>query len=526
MWLAGVWGVMLVTASLAWANAPEASGPPIAGASSTQHVWFVLEEPQPEKNDLPRVFRLFHHAAAMEEATLTSESLVPALSQFPAAMAAWESQLWIVNHANPKLEHPRREVFTIRVHYDATFEVYQHEPRERLQSLEPLPADGHLAGFVALASGPVALLVPTERGTSSVVTPAGEARNSGELHEPVLLALEGGEWKPIALPDDITPRSRLRLGANQAGDGTLFLFAASPDDPGAAVLYQLTPNGWESSEIPLELEQIRGFTNVLGQCVAVVSARGSNQASLAIIRPGDVLRIATFEAPESPWSVFGLAGDLRLITRTAPAQIFVQRIDPLTGTLGERVAFTTLRPSTAGLFHLPVLLLLAIVAVSLSFALGKDNADAPLNLPAGLIVLGPVARLVALGVDMVPAGFVTMLLLRCEFSELLRPPTFVARFDLAEPYLLMAGLTILYTGVWELINGASLGKSMVHARVTDLHGRRLPVRATLIRIAFKAVVMYVPVLAIFNLMNNRGQGLGDRAVGAVVLTEQEQEQHA
>ena len=505
------------------ASRVQASGPPIPGASTPEHLWFVVEEQRPEREDLPRLFRLYHHAGAMSQPTLSSDSMVPALSQYPEAIAAWESQVWLVNQAQPNHEPPRREVFTLRVQYDPTFEIYHHEPRERLQSVESLPAEGKLAGFVALARGPVALLMPTERGTAGVVGSDGEPRNAGELAEPRLLALENGLWTDLMLPDDFPADAIARLGASQAGDGTLYLFVARLG-PGqsTATLYRLISGEWQRSTIPLDLSRVRQMTNVLDQCVAVLDQSDDSPAAVAIIRPQDVLSVATFAAPDSPWTVLGLASNLRLISRGVGEQIFMQRIDPVTGDISEREQFIALRPSAVSLVHLPLLLLIAIVAVSIAYALGKHNMSAPLELPPGYVVLGPMGRLLAFGIDLVPAGLITMFLLRCEFAELLRPPLFVARLDQSIPYLVMAGLTILHSGVWELLTGASLGKSLVHARVTDLRGRRLPAGRTLARLAFKAVVLYVPLLAVFNLMNNRGQGLGDRAVGAAVITEQEQ----
>jgi len=524
--------VLMLVALLCACMSPvraHAATPEIVGASSAENMWFVVEEQRTGSDQLPRLFRLLHHAAAMHGPMVSSASTIPALSQYPEAMAAWRNQLWIVNHAQPNQDRPRREVFTLTVHYDTTFEVYQHIPRDRLLSVEPLPADGRLAGFAATAAGPVALLVPTERGVSGVITSDGTVLKDTELSKPRLLRLINSAWEDIPLPDAIAPDAELRLGTSLTGDGALFLFASPIGQTriaGTSMLFRQLPDGWTQTSIALNLAHVRSLTHVLDQCALVIDDRATERSTIAIVRPDSLLEVAEFATPTVPWTALGLAGDVRLITRGTPPQIFMQRIDPLTGAISEREQFAALRPITASLIHLPILLVLSVAAVLIAFALGKPGEAVPLNLPRKWEVLGPMGRLIALTIDMVPAGFITMFLLRCSLTELVQPPLFVSRLDLAVPYLVMAGITVIYTGIWELINGESLGKSFLHAKVADFNGNRLSTRATLIRLAFKAIVLYIPLLAIFNLTSSRGQGLGGRAVGAVVIAEQEEEQPA
>lgn len=505
-----------------------AAAPTIVSTSSTDHLWFVIEQQHTTSDGMPRIYRLYHYASAMAGATVSSEATIPTLSQYPEAMAAWESQLWIVNPAKPSQESARRDVFTVSVHFDATFDVYEHDPHDRLLAIEPLPAEGRLAGFVALASGPVALLAPTARGISSVVAADGTRPSEHDLSHPRLLRLKNGTWEDIPLPADFPANPNSRIGASRTDDGVLNLLA-TPEARGASAtttLYRLVDNEWTRSTLPFTLSSVRSLTSVLGECAVVLDDRQDPKASVAIIGQDRFQVVATFDPPDSPWTMLGLASDLRLITRGPVNQAYMQRFDPLTGTVAAREEFEAIRPSLAILVHLGVVIFVVVAASVLAFLLAKWRVEAPLNLPEGWSVLRPVGRAMALLIDLVPGGFITMLLLRCDVTELINSPIAVPRFELALPYLLMTGLTMLHSGVWEIMTGTSLGKSLLGAKVTDVNGNRLRPGATLIRLAFKAMVLFVPILVFPTIISRRGQGLGERAVGAVVIYKDEHERSA
>lgn len=520
-----------VVAALLWlaltalGNSPAlASDESIVSTSSSQHLWFVIEEQRGKSEGVPRVFRMFHHAAAMADATVSSEATIPKLSQMPEAMTAWDSQLWIVNPAQPNQLQARRDVFSVRVRYDATFNIYQHDPFDRLTTVEPLPAEGRLAGFVALASGPVALLMPTERGVSSVALHDGTRANKDELAAPRLLRLTNGSWADVPLPSSLDASDIVQLGASRTDEGVLCLISAAPVRRGTVAtsqFHRFENEQWTTSTVAIDVASVRSMACVLDECAAVVNDNDGETASVVILRPGRLHTVATFPKPDGPWTMLGLGSDLRLITRGSVNQVYMQRFDPISGEAKAREQFEALRPSLAIMLHLIVLVLVVTVASISAFVLAKWRGEGPLDLPEHWHVLGPFGRALALMIDMIPAGLITMLFTQCSFQELINSPIAVPRLDLAFPYLMMTGLTMLHSGLWELMHGTSLGKSILNARVADEHGKRLSTRATLVRLAFKTVVLCVPILVFPTIVSRRGQGLPERASGAIVIGKDE-----
>jgi hypothetical protein len=263
---------------------------------------------------------------------------------------------------------------------------------------------------------------------------------------------------------------------------------------------------------------------VLGECAVVLEPRDDAAISIAILRPSGLIAISEFEAPDVPWTVAGLASDLRLITRGPVNQVGMQKIDVLTGDLAPRQEFRAIRPSLAVLLHTAIMIAIVAAGAILGLFLGRWRGEKPLTLPEGWHVMGPFGRAMALAIDLIPGGLITMLVLKNSFLELVNSPISVPTLELALPYLMMAGLTLLHSGIWELTQGTSLGKSVLGAKVTDEAAQRLSTSRTLIRLAFKAAVLFVPILAFPTIINRRVQGLGERAAGAVVIVKDEQEQ--
>jgi len=522
--------MMLLT--LSGARSASATGPAMVSAASDAHVWFVIEEQRTGSETLPRVYRLIHHAAAMQRPTYSTEATIPALSQYPEALAAWDAQLWIVNPVQPSQQSPRRDVFTVRVRYEPTFDIYQHEPHDRLQSVEPLPAHGRLAGFTALASGPVALFMPTERGLSGVVTSSGERPSEDELSTPRLMRLDGQRWIDIPLPDDFPVAASAWLAAARSGDGSLSILALPRVRRGearVATLYRLVGEQWQSSSLTLGAgEMVRHVTSVLGSAAVVIefSDGPTDLVRVDLLRSSGLATLAQVPAPNVPWTIEGLASDLRLFTRGTLNQVLMQRMDPLTGAVAPPEEFAANTPSLAVMVHMIIIVLVAALATGLAFSLMKWRTGTVLQLPEGWHVMSPFGRAMALAIDMVPAGLVTMLLLECSVIQLTQSPISVPKLELATPYLVMMGLTLLHSGAWELVHGTSLGKSLLGAKVTDMQGKPLSRRAILVRLAFKAAVLFVPLLAFPTIVNRWGQGLGERVVGAVVIGRNESEPSA
>ena len=69
----------------------------------------------------------------------------------------------------------------------------------------------------------------------------------------------------------------------------------------------------------------------------------------------------------------------------------------------------------------------------------------------------------------------------------------------------------------ELATRRTLGKTLLGARVVARDGSRPTTVAILIRNGFKALVLLIPVLAVFALLSPHLQGVGDSVARTVVV---------
>lgn len=482
----------------------------LPGASSDDHLWVVAEETgRPETRIVLR-----HHARRMTGPYLGTG--LP-LAQVPAALAAWGNRVWLV--FPPQLdEERRRETFTVQVDRNPAFGSYYNTPPDRLVAVESLDGLGKLAGFVGTAQGPVALLQPTQRAASGVRTelpqPPGPMLTTAKL----LQLHQGRQWVELRLPDDFRPGRSCRLGAAGA-DGQMLVILTDSGLVGETDAYWRTESGsWTHLAISLDLARLRGLTRVGANVALITESRDRpGRVELAYLRQGGLLALPGFSVLGGRWAVLGLRDGLRLIEQRGGGGLTMRRIDPLTGTLGPTETMTP-QPLLAGrILHRPLLLALAVTAVLFAFLFRPGPQAAPVALPPGVEVLPPMRRLVAILIDLAVAGVVTVIVLGCSPRDLLRFPFWAADITDAIPCLLMVALTVVHSTITEVLTGRTLGKLPVGARVVSRDGSRPPAVAILARNIFKTIVLLIPVLAIFALLNPHVQGLGDQVARTVVV---------
>ena len=81
----------------------------------------------------------------------------------------------------------------------------------------------------------------------------------------------------------------------------------------------------------------------------------------------------------------------------------------------------------------------------------------------------------------------------------------------------MIAMTVGHSTLGELVGGRTLGKALVGARVVTGDGSRPSPVAVLARNGLKALVLLIPLLAVFALLNPHAQGLGDLVARTVVV---------
>jgi uncharacterized RDD family membrane protein YckC len=500
----GVGGGWMAVLAFTWGFMSGAGALP--AASSDDHLWFIVRTPAPGSRIELR------HSACETEGPFYTRGLTLAVDVPEAveAMAAWGNQLWLVFAPTPG-EAPGRETFTVQVHRDPALEGWYHAPHDHLRAVAPLDGAGSLAGFVGTADGPVAMIV------DQALPAPGDAGPGSAPRRLTLVQLRGSRWQEVSPPPGLRA-GPWRLGAT-GPDGRGLVLLGEPARPGGpATVHRRDGEGaWSTGELLLAAGRPRSLARVGANAALVVERSADGPVELAYLRPGVLLRLGRLAPPLGRWSVLGACGGLRLLEQVRPGEVAVSRIDPITGDVGPRQVMVPQPLFTARVLHRPLLLLLAITALMVIFLFKPGASAATVALPAGMAVLPPLPRLTAVTVDLALSALVTLAVFRCPPAELLWWPLWTVDLAASVPFLVMIGLTVAHGTLAELAVACTLGKKLVGARVVNCDGSRPMAGAILVRNALKVIVLLMPVLAVFAILNPHMQGLGDQVARTVVV---------
>ena len=495
--------------ALAAAGVAAGAGPDaLKGTSSDDHLWVVVRTAGPE----PRL-ELRHHAGSMGGPY--SSRGVALATKDPndiEAMAAWGNQLWMVLRPRPQ-DPSRREVFTVQVHRDPGLGSWFHKPHDHLRAVTGLDGRDELAGFVGTAGGPVALLVP--RSAAQPARRAAPGEEGPDRGTATLVELSERRWVDLSLPADFRPGPLCRLGAAGTRGERLVVLSALRDRSKTAVLRRAADGRWTETSVDLELAGVRAVTRVGSNIVLVRDVADPRGVfALDFLRPLQLLSLSTPPRPTGPWAALGLRGVVKVIEQTGGGELAVRTVDPLTGDVGPRLAMGVQPVMTGRMLHRPFLLAVGITALMVILFFKPPTGT---TLPEGVAVLGAAPRLVAALIDLAAAGAVTVAVLHYSPRELLAWPLWTVDVSQSVPCLIMIGLTVAHCTISELVTTRTLGKKLVGSSVAACDGTRPGAVAVLIRNAFKAVILLIPVLAVFALLNPHVQGLGDLVAKTVVV---------
>ena len=459
----------------------------LMSVSSGEHAWFIVKHRAAE----PR-FELHHHAMTMD-GPYDNKGL--SLPQMPRAMAAWGNQLWLIFESEA-----RREVFTVRVHYNAVLGAWQHHPPDRLRAVALIETPGEIVTAAGTPQGPLVLLRPSQPARAS------------------LMHLDGRRWREIPLPDAFDPGDDCRLVVGDARAGRLLLLD-TPSDAGATVAHRRDPDGdWTRNDVRVAPGRLLGVTSV-GPAIALV-LRGADpkRIEIAYMRPGQLLPLTELDTPAGPWTIFGLSDGLAMV-ETRHGALSMRRIDPVTGIAGASRPMTPQPVMTGRLLFRPLLFAVAITAVMLVLIFRPEPGAAAVTLPPTQRLMGPMSRLLGAGIDMAAAAGLTLAVLGCTARDLLDLPLWSMDVQRTVPFLVTAAITVGHSTLTEMATGRTLGKMLLGGRVVGLDGSRPRPLAILIRNGFKMIVLLVPVLAVAGLLNPNAQGLGDNLARTIVVTD-------
>ncbi|MHC5023171.1 MAG: RDD family protein [Planctomycetota bacterium] len=481
-------------------------GADLVGASSDEHLWFVIERDEPR----PRV-ELGHHTRSIGEAFYRPQMV---LSSAPVALAAWEDRLWLVNGPTMQDGRSLRSVFGLQIQFNEALDLHFTEPRDRLRVIDPLPGEGRLASTVGTAKGPVALLVPRREVDDGHTTMHMPGRTSDTLPDPLLLRHERGDWQELALPDDLPTRTDLLLAAGGPAGERLTLMAGTPGETGSAVYIRGEDGTWSRSLVTLSFTRVLGLARVDEYVAVAIQDSDPRRIELAYLLGGGLRTIGKTDRPADGWVLLGLAGGLRVLSRGTDGDLMLRSIDLLNERDIGAVVLRPRPPTSGKMWAMSLLFAIALTAVILVLFIRPGRAI--VMLPADMQVLPLLSRVGGLVMDLFPGAVLTMLLLHCSVRDLLLLPLMTADIGKTYPFFLMASITLAHTTVSELLTRRSLGKWLLGAELVSVDGTRPPASRVLVRCIAAAFLYVIPPLVVLGLLSPHLQGVHDQ-IGRIVV---------
>ena len=515
------------------ALAAGAAGDSLLAASDEEHLWLLMPETARDGT-----WEVRFHCVDFRGPYFQRLLHLPAA---PEALAAWDDRLWLVFPTDGGEEpsgQARREVLTVRARPHLMGHGYVSVPRDRMELLPALPTGGRLDGLVGTEQGPVALLMPSEmEGRGDRLSGPRELPEAGSAL-PRLVRLDGRTWQEIPLPAELGSSDRCLLAAGGRRGERLHVLAwrTKPNGrPRAFLFVGGQGQAWTSNEVDVDPAEVRSLFRA-GSSVALVLAAPGNtglpgmagspvvsECRIAYLRPSGPLGLSMFDRPSGLWTVLGLRDGLRIVAVEAQSgTVTTRRVDAISGRTGEAEALSRLPADVGSILRLPLLLGVMVVALVLA-AVTRPGSSKPRVLPADVAPLPPLWRVMALVLDMVPGGVVSMLTFGCSVGELLGVPLVTASLEDSGPYVVMAAVTMLHSLLGEVFARRTLGKWMLGARVMAVDGSRPGAGYLIVRNATKMLTVLVPPLAVVALAGPNYQGLHDWVGRTVVVREREKE---
>jgi len=478
----------------------------LMSVSSGDHAWFLVDRSAAE----PR-FELHHYARTMDGPHYNTG--LP-LTRMPKVMAAWGNRLWLIFEM---VGH--REVFTVQVRHNPVLGVWQHQPPDRLRAVARLETPGEIVAAAGTPQGPLVLVRPSSRSRAGVRAADGSVAAEPVLDHPLLMHLDGRRWREIPLPDAFDPGRRCRLVVGGPRGGRILLIGAPTDAGVTAAQWRDPDGGWTQNDVRVAPGKLLDVTSVGPAIVLVLRGSGPNLVEVAYMRPWQLLPLTEFETPAGPWTVFGMSDRLALVELTDRRAVSMRRIDLVTGSVSASRPMTAQPVMTGRLLVRPLLFAVAITALMLVLLFRPEPGTTAITLPATQVLMGPMSRLLGVGIDMGVAAGVTLVVLGCSARDLLDLPLVSTDIATTVPFLVMVAITVGHSTLTEMATGRTLGKMLLGGRVVSLDGCRPQPVSILIRNGFKIVVLLIPVLAVVALLNPNAQGLGENLARTVVVTD-------
>ncbi len=499
-----VWVVVCVAAAAsgrAWALS-ETPAPPIdkvklLAAQEPNGLWVVVP-------DNGSGFELLHQPPQAPRDTLYIA--MPSKGR-PIALAATTDKAYLV--------YEDMTAQSVTFTWSARQGLHGYEPEQ----LMPLPKGAQLIDFNATAAGPLAL----------VAEPKPDGQGDDDVAPKQLLAYRGGAWEPIATPQ---PLGDCALVVLDAANDEIALVETEPGH--TLALHRRQGEAWSRAGYGLtaRIGESRAV-GVMGQILVLAPPAANLQAkpghevqiNVSLLHPdGRSMYAGLLPLPASPdlqHVPVAHGNSVRVIAKTKEGNLFITERSLFAKPHSE-VAYAPLKVS-----HWPpvsnremiVTGLLIVMTLTIIAIWRRDPESAIVRLPEGLAPAALSVRLSAALIDMAPAVAVAMFAFKITNPlEVLLPwPSFNQPPDQMLPGVVAFGVFVVHTTIGELTTGMSLGKRIMHCRVTNTTGGKPRAAGVLLRGVVRLIELFAWPLLLFVLLNRPHQRMGDLAARTVVV---------
>jgi uncharacterized RDD family membrane protein YckC len=470
-------GVIAIVAAVA-INA-ELTPSIVAAGGSVDQAWYVIETS-------PSTWSLHVGELSGHEPTMAK---VRELTHAPAAIAGAGDRLWLLYGG---LDGGAADLFSLQAIYNPVLESWYATPTSHLEAIPLPPALSQVLTLCGDDYGPV------------LVTSSADG--------PVVWGMAGQVW--TVCDPLVWSGGDLDAAAHfWAGGGDILAGATSS---GILEIRQWTSRTtpWQRRSVAAPQGKLHSI--VVVDSVIVTISTEDGEIHVGVIQGDQVLPVASVERPETPWWVIAGSGAIAVTWMGDQGIPVVQRVTVPTGAVSTPKNVVTIESSASAMavwqMAMVVVMALSIVVV---MAMGRRVADLPPP-EKTLILASPMVRLLALGIDLIPGAVTAYYAASLSPMTVLRGGLGVTTVDQAIELTVVIAVTVVWCFLWEATTGTTLGKWLLGMQVRSTSGTRPTLGSTAIRNAFKAIVLFVPPLAILVILNPRQQGLGDIASGTIV----------
>lgn len=480
---------------------------PLLVASSERHIWFVAQD-----NSEPPEWRLMHHALGMDGPYARTARR---LSTRPIAIAAFDNRVLLAMAPTlAEREQQRRgaSLLGLEVRSNDSFGSFFDVPLDGWDLLASVPQDATLLGVSMDAEGPIVLLGPDRRVVEGVRRTAPSSAQDDAEGGAQLLQQRAFSWLAIALPETLRKKDNLRL-LPPTGIDTIAILSGQ-------VINELSNGEWAALAIEPSVLDTSKLLRVARHQDRLVVASGRADADnfeLLLERGASFLRVVNVPVPSNSWGLASHGAFVLVIEQRPDGEIYVQQIDPITGTIQPAVVWGPPELAVGDWLYLPFLGMLAVAALlAIVFFRPTDSPDAPLL--AGVVPMPFARRAAAMAIDLLPGVVLAALFFDLDQTTSVPFGFFSGGAGIASAPAFVIALTILHEGVGELIWRQSFGKWLLGGKVVAADGKRATNAAVLLRLLFKTIVLYAPILAIFVILSPALQGVPETVSRTVVAS--------